>query len=298
MCVDAGRAGDGDQGGGDGGDGDELELHGFLLVVQRADLSTWFAVPARSVRDARHAPVAFGGELTRTRITRRRSARRRARAGPRDRRRRTRRVSGRRPGSCRRCRRRGGRRARSPSRRGSLVRSRSSAERQVVALRQQVVDPRPRRVHLEPVAGARRDERPSAAAILHGQVPARRALEHRDVLVLVGHHDADVVEARHAPQPGLQHDVERAALHLGQAELEAVLLEPLPRHARLGGDGALADPAVARHEPEAELAEVAGLDGADLARDEVVVEQEHGLIVPTASRGASRHWNACPSPPT
>ena len=62
-------------------------------------------------------------------------------------------------------------------------------------------------------------------------------------------------------------------------------------------DRALADAAVARDEPEAELAEVARLDGADLARDEVVVEEVHGArIVPARLGRAPRHCETCSSP--
>ena len=45
-----------------------------------------------------------------------------------------------------------------------------------------------------------------------------------------------------------------------EPQLEAVAVELLPRDARLGRDVVVADPAVARDEIEAELAEVARLD--------------------------------------
>jgi hypothetical protein len=51
----------------------------------------------------------------------------------------------------------------------------------------------------------------------------------------------------------------------------------------LDGEVLLADAAVARDEVEAEPAEVAGLHVAELARDEVVVEEPHAPIVLAAA---------------
>ena len=73
----------------------------------------------------------------------------------------------------------------------------------------------------------------------------------------------------------LDDDVDGAALELGEPQLEPVAVELLPRDARLDRDVLVADPAVAGDQVEAELAEVARLDVAQLARDEVVVEEVH-----------------------
>ena len=96
-----------------------------------------------------------------------------------------------------------------------------------------------------------------------------------------------MVDARHRPLARLDDDVDGALLELGQAQLEALRVEVLPRHARLEGRELLADAPVARDEIEAELADIARLDLADAARDEVVVEELHrDRIVPakTAAR--------------
>ena len=118
---------------------------------------------------------------------------------------------------------------------------------------------------LEAVAGVRGDERAAAAVLLHPQVPLRRAAEHRLELVLV-ERDAEVVDPRDAPVARLDDDVDRAALELREAQLEPVAVELLPRDAGLDRDVLVADPAVPRDEVEAELADVAGLDVAELAR--------------------------------
>ena len=51
-------------------------------------------------------------------------------------------------------------------------------EPQLVGRREQLVDPVPLRVHLEPVAGVRRDERSPPRVLLHAQAPPGRALQH------------------------------------------------------------------------------------------------------------------------
>ena len=129
-------------------------------------------------------------------------------------------------------------------------------------------------MHLEPVARVRGDERAPAAVLLDAQVPLRRPPEHRLEVVLV-ERDAEVVDARDPPVTRLHDDVDRAALELRQPELEAVVVELLPRHARLDRHVLVADPAVAGDEVEAELAEIARLDLAQLAGHEVVVEEVH-----------------------
>ena len=81
----------------------------------------------------------------------------------------------------------------------------------------------------------------------------------------------------------LDDDVDRAPLELREPQLEPVAVELLPRDAGLERDVLVADPAVARDQVEAELADVARLDVAQLARDEVVVEELHvPLVLPTA----------------
>ena len=152
-------------------------------------------------------------------------------------------------------------------------------EAKLPLLGEQVVDPLARRVHLEPVAGVRGDERPAAAVLLHAQVPLGRAGEHGLELVLV-ERDAEVVDPRDPPVAGLHDDVHRAALELREPQLEAVVVELLPGDPGLDRDVVVADPAVARDEMEAELAQVASLDVAELRGDEVVVEELHAPILP------------------
>ena len=93
-------------------------------------------------------------------------------------------------------------------------------------------------------------------------------------LVLV-EHEPEMVDARRRPLARLDDDVHRALLELGQPQLETHRVELAPRDARLVRRELLADPAVTRDEVERELADVAGLDLADAARDEVVVEELH-----------------------
>ena len=164
---------------------------------------------------------------------------------------------------------------------GSSAFSCSSARRSSAWLGEQVVDPVPRRVHLDAVARVRRHERPPAAVLLHAQVPLRRPREHLLELVLV-ERDPQVVDPRQPPVPRLDDDVDRAPLELAQPQLEPVVVELLPARAGLDRDVVVADPAVAGHEVEAELADVAGLDVPQLRGDEVVVEEVHAPILPTA----------------
>src|SRR5581483_5119534 len=143
---------------------------------------------------------------------------------------------------------------------------------------EQLLDPLPRRMHLEPVPGVRRDERAAPAVLLHAQVPLHRAAEYGLEVVLV-ERNADMVDARDPPMAGLHHYVDAAALELGKAQLEPFALELLPRRARLDCHVLVADPPVAGDEREPELAQVAGLDVAELRGDEVVVEKLHGGLL-------------------
>ena len=93
-----------------------------------------------------------------------------------------------------------------------------------------------------------------------------------------------MVDARNPPVTRLHDDVDRAALELRQAQLEALAVELLPRGPRLDRDVVLPDPPVARDEIESELAHVARLDVPELARHQVVVEEVHRDIVHTVSR--------------
>ena len=129
-------------------------------------------------------------------------------------------------------------------------------------------------MHLEPVAGVRGDEGAPAAVCLDAKTACDRALEHLLELVLV-EREPEVVDARHLPLPGLDDDVDAAALHLGQPQLEAEPVELLPRHPGLERLVLLADTPVPRDQPEAELADVPRLDLPDLARHEVIVEELH-----------------------
>src|SRR6478736_1423525 len=143
-----------------------------------------------------------------------------------------------------------------------------------------VVDPLPRRVHLEPVAGIRRHERSPPRMLLDAEVPGRRALENFVKGILV-EHDAQVVDAREPPVARLHDHVDGASLQLGEPKLEPVPLEILPGDPRLHRDGLVADAAVAGDQRKPELPDVAGLDLAQLARDQVVVEEVHALSLPS-----------------
>ena len=103
----------------------------------------------------------------------------------------------------------------------------------------------------------------------------RRALERLGERVLV-EHDPEMVDPRERPLAGLDDDVDGAALELREPEAEPARVELLPRDARLERDRLVADAAVPGDELEAELRDVAGLDLARLAGDEVVVEELHG----------------------
>ena len=140
---------------------------------------------------------------------------------------------------------------------------------------EQLVEPLARRVHLEPVAGVRGDERAPAPVRLDAQLPLDRAVDHVGELLLV-EGEPEMVDARELPLAGLDDDVDRAALELREAQLEAHPVELLPGDSGLEGLIVVADPAVARDELERELADVARLDLAHPARDEVVVEELHG----------------------
>ena len=138
-------------------------------------------------------------------------------------------------------------------------------ERERLRVAEQLVEPVARRMELDAVARARRDERPPAAVLLHAQLELVGPRERRGEVVLV-ERDADVVDARDVPLPRLDDDVHRAALELGQPQLEAEPVEVLPGDARLVARVLVADPPVAGDELEAELGEVPGLDLADPVR--------------------------------
>src|SRR3954468_15638190 len=145
---------------------------------------------------------------------------------------------------------------------------------QRVALREELVDPLARRVELEPVAGVGGDERAPAAMLLDPKVVLLRARYGGLELVLV-EHETEVVDPRCRPLARLDDDVHRALLELGQPELEAQRVELAPGDPRLVRRELLADPPVASDELERELADVARLDLANAARDEVIVEELH-----------------------
>ena len=63
--------------------------------------------------------------------------------------------------------------------------------------------------------------------LLHAQLELVGAGERRGEVVLL-ERDADVVDARQVPLPGLHDDVDRAALELGEPELEAEPVELVP----------------------------------------------------------------------
>jgi hypothetical protein len=129
-------------------------------------------------------------------------------------------------------------------------------------------------MELEPVAGVGGDKRAAPAVLLDTQVVLFRPRDGGLELVLV-EHEAEVVDARRRPLARLDDDVHRALLELGQPELEAHGVELAPGDPGLVRRELLADAAVARDEVERELADVARLDLADAARDEVIVEELH-----------------------
>jgi hypothetical protein len=129
-------------------------------------------------------------------------------------------------------------------------------------------------VHLEPVAGLGGDEGALARVILDLQAEVAGPVQHGLVVVLL-ERDAEVVDARHIPVARLEDNVDGAAPYFHEAQAKADLVELLPGRASLEPVRALAAPAVAADELEAELAEIPGLEQPDLARHEVVVEQVH-----------------------
>ena len=149
--------------------------------------------------------------------------------------------------SRRRARARAARRAPSAFASGSSASSWSSVERELVGRSRAARQPVARRMHLEPVAGVRRDERSPAAVRLDPQVPLDRPLEHLVELVLV-EREPEVVDARQLPLAGLDDDVDGAALELGSRSLKPMPVELLPRDPGLERLVVLADPAVARDE--------------------------------------------------
>ena len=178
------------------------------------------------------------------------------------------------------------------------------ADLELVGLRERVVDPVARRMHLEPVAGLRGDEGALARVVLDLQTEVAGAIEDGLVVVLV-ERDAEVVDARHVPVTGLEDDVHGPASDLDEPQAEADLVEVLPGRSGLEPVRALASPAVAADELEAELAEIPGLEEPDLARHEVVVEQMHraapsyrrGGISPLVGNGATMTQSTPPPPP-
>src|SRR6185437_2414862 len=153
-----------------------------------------------------------------------------------------------------------------------------------LALAEQVLDPFPRRVDLDPIARAGGDEGAPAWVLLDAQLVALCAFHYLDELVLV-EREADVVDAGQIPLPRLDDDVDGSSLELGQPQSKSLPVELLPRHAGLEVRLLVADPAVARDELEAELRGVACLDLAHLARHQVVVEELHGIY--------ARPWCCC-----
>ena len=149
-------------------------------------------------------------------------------------------------------------------------------EAQVVRLGDRFLDPVPRRVHFEAVSRLGGDERALARVILNLEAEVRGALESAVVLLLF-EGDAEVVNARDVPVPGLEHDVDRPPRDLDKPEPEAHAIELLPGGSRLEPVRALAPPAVAPDEREPELAQIARFEEPHLARHEVVVEQMHAL---------------------
>src|SRR5207248_5520169 len=116
-------------------------------------------------------------------------------------------------------------------------------EPQVAGLREQLLDPVARRMQLEPVADAGRDEGPPAAVLLDPQLPPLRLRDRGEELLLV-ERETEMVHAWQRPLPRLDDDVDGAALELRQPELEAQAVELLPRRPLLERGRLLADPAV------------------------------------------------------
>src|SRR4051794_23023218 len=88
---------------------------------------------------------------------------------------------------------------------------------QLLALREKVLDPLARRMELEPVAGVRGDEGAPTPVLLHPQLVPLGPLERGLELGLV-EHEPQMVDPRRRPLAGLDDDVDRALLELGQPE--------------------------------------------------------------------------------
>src|SRR4051812_5623233 len=84
-------------------------------------------------------------------------------------------------------------------------------DRQRLRVVEQFLEPVARRMELHAVAGAGRHERAPAAVFLHTQLELVGPSERRGEVVLV-ERDPDVVDARNVPLPGLDDDVDGAAL--------------------------------------------------------------------------------------
>ncbi|OLE17905.1 MAG: hypothetical protein AUG88_05450 [Actinobacteria bacterium 13_1_20CM_4_68_12] len=153
-----------------------------------------------------------------------------------------------------------------------------------LSLAEQFLDPFPRWVDLDPITGAGGDEGAAARVFLDAQLEALRPLHHLDELVLV-ERKADVVDAGEVPLPGLDDDVDGAALELREAQPKAEPVELLPWHAGLEMGLLVPDPPITRDELEAELGDVARLDVAHIARHQVVVEELHAVY--------ARPWCCC-----
>jgi len=115
---------------------------------------------------------------------------------------------------------------------------------------------------------------------IDAQVPLDGAFEHRVELILV-EGDAEMVDTRNAPVARLHDHVHGTMLELGEPQLEAVTVEHLPGRSRLGRDVLVSDPAVPGDQIEAQLAQVASFEVAELGGDQVVMEDVH---VSTLSR--------------
>src|SRR3954470_11867477 len=146
---------------------------------------------------------------------------------------------------------------------------------EAVVLLEQLLDPVPGRMQLEPVAGVRRDERPPDAVLLHAELRLIGACK-RDLELLFVERKPEMVDAGKRPLTRLHDDVHRPELELREPQLEADRIELRPRHPRLVGREVLADAAVPGDQVEAKFADVARLDFAHAARHEVIVEEVHG----------------------
>src|SRR6266511_652958 len=148
-------------------------------------------------------------------------------------------------------------------------------EVEVVGLGERFLDPVPRRVHLEAIAGFGRDECSLPRMVLDLEAELASPFDDRLVLVLV-ERDPEMVDAGYVPVPRLDDDVDGSAPQLDEAQAKAHRVEVLPGGARLEPLRALPAPPVTPDELESELPQVAPLEEPDLARHEVVVKQLHG----------------------